>query len=163
MSKVGSFLVWSLAATLTVSVGSCIFRQGEAKNQQETAAKITASNKAAIEAAKSPEQRASEAKAAAMAQEKAATAKNAEEAEFQFGVRATKSVRASLKNPNSFQLVGAGVVPGGALCLTYRATNSFNAVITERVAVTRKFAVGEWNKECAGKRMPDLHIIKHAI
>ncbi len=76
---------------------------------------------------------------------------------------ATKLVRASLKNPASFEFVEAGIVNNGALCLTYRGTNSFNAIITSNIAITRKLTKGNWNKECGGKTMPSFDHIKYAI
>lgn len=90
-------------------------------------------------------------------------ARTKREAEFQFGVTATKLVKSNLKNPASFQFVDAGVVDGGALCLTYRATNSFNAVITEQIAVKRNFQKGDWNKECGGKYPQEMNHIKQAL
>jgi hypothetical protein len=86
-----------------------------------------------------------------------------QEAEFQFGVIATKRVKNSLKNPASFELVNAGVVTGGALCLTYRATNSFNAVITDQVAIKRNLQQGDWNKECGGRQVSEMNHIKQAL
>jgi hypothetical protein len=90
-------------------------------------------------------------------------AKAKREAEFQFGILATKLVKNSLKNPASFQFVDAGVVDGGALCLTYRATNSFNAIITDQIAIKRNLQKGDWNKECGGKSVPDMNHIKRFI
>lgn len=88
---------------------------------------------------------------------------NRKEAEFQFGVIATKLVKNSLKNPASFEFIDAGVVAGGALCLTYRATNSFNAVITDQVAIKRNLQQGDWNKECGGRKVPNMNHIKQAL
>lgn len=158
MTKTGMFMLM-LTGLLAASVGSCIIRTNETNNE-----KLAAEQAAAVkEAAKSPAQKASEAKAKA-AQKAAEEANKARaEAEFQFGVLATKLVKASMKNPASFEFVEAGIVNNGALCLTYRATNSFNAVITEHIAVTRKLAKGSWNKECGGKRMPSFDHIKYAL
>ncbi len=92
-----------------------------------------------------------------------AAAKAQSEADFQFGVLATKAIRANLKNPASFEFVDAGVVQKGALCLSYRATNSFGAMVTEQVAVTRDLKKGSWNKECGGRSVPNFSHIKHAL
>jgi hypothetical protein len=42
-------------------------------------------------------------------------------------------LRQALKNPDSFKLVSAIRTAAGELCVTYRGTNSFNAVITDTV------------------------------
>jgi hypothetical protein len=42
-------------------------------------------------------------------------------------------LRQALKNPDSFKLVQAIRTAAGELCVEYRGTNSFNAVITESV------------------------------
>ena len=159
MKRVGVWFSWFVAAIFCVAVGSCVFDQNKRSRQDQAAAEAAA----AREAAKPPAQKASEAAAAASAKVAADAAKARAEAEFQFGVMATKLVRASMKNPASFEFVRAGIVNKGALCLTYRATNSFNAVITEQIAITRKLAKGDWNKECGRKTMPSFDHIKHAI
>jgi hypothetical protein len=38
-------------------------------------------------------------------------------------------VKSRSKNPDSFKLVGAGVTADETVCITYRGTNSFNAVV----------------------------------
>ena len=104
--------------------------------------------------------------AASQTPEQIATAKaraDAEEKEFQFAVMAAKLVRSSLKNPASFELVAANLVVGGALCIKYRATNGFGAVVTEEAAITRKLSKGEWNKDCAGKSAADMKKIRFAL
>jgi hypothetical protein len=143
-----ALLTWIAGGVVAVMMFSCI----GSMTKSEDARQIAQAKKAEAEAAKSPQQKASE----------AAAAKRSED-EFQFGVMATKLVRASLKNPASFEFVQAGIVDRGALCLTYRATNSFNAIITEQVAITRKLTKGDWNKECGGKSMPSFNYIKQAI
>ena len=144
---------------LCISVGSCIHEMNKRSNEVQAATQANA----AKEAAKTPAQKASEAAAVAAAKIATEAAKERKEAEFQFGVLATKMVRASMKNPASFEFVEAGIVNKGALCLTYRATNSFNAVITDHIAITRKLSKGDWNKECGGKSMPSFDHIKYAI
>lgn len=141
-------LTWVAGGIAAFIVVSCI--NGTQKSDAER--QIAQNKKTAVEAAKSPAQRASE----------AAKAKH-DEREFQFGVMAAKLVKSSLKNPASFEFVSAGVVDNGALCLTYRATNSFNAVITENTAITRKFQKGDWNKDCAGHTTVVMNYIRQAL
>lgn len=53
-------------------------------------------------------------------------------------IAAARSVKASLKNPASFSLVSlTKPLPGkDVVCVGYRGTNSFNATVTEVVAVS---------------------------
>ena len=87
-----------------------------------------------------------------------------EEADFQFAVMGTKLLRASMKNPKSFELVSAGLVENGAVCVTYRGTNSFGATITEQKAINRKFEPANWNRDCVRKGgVQDVSSLRHAI
>ncbi|MGN8004153.1 hypothetical protein ACTJKQ_13275 [Acidovorax sp. 22279] len=85
------------------------------------------------------------------------------EADFQFAVKAAKLVKASAKDPSSFEVVQAGLVSGGPVCIVYRAKNSFNAVTTEMVAVRRNMSRGNWNKECARSGLTDVSHIRKAM
>lgn len=146
--KKTSILTWVATVAASVVVVSCIIGQDSARDRTQA----EKAKKAQIEAAKSPAQKASEAAAAAF-----------QEKEFQFAVVATKLARASMKNPASFEFVDAGLVDKGALCLTYRGTNSFNAVITQQVAITRVLQKGEWNRDCAGRSITPMNYIRQAI
>lgn len=146
--KKTKLLTWITGGAVAVIMASCISEM----NKSDEARQTTNAKKAAVEAAKSPAQKASE----------AAKAKH-DETEFQFGVVATKFVKANLKNPESFEFVSAGVVDNGAMCLTYRAKNSFNAVVTEDAAITRKFSKGVWNRDCAGHTMTVMNHLGHAL
>ena len=88
------------------------------------------------------------------------------EREFQQVVFTAKKLKGAMKNPSAFELVSAQMMQGPALCMTYRSTNSFNAVITERYVVTEKVssASGDtWNKHCAGKTGTDYTHARRAI
>lgn len=141
-------LTWIAGGVVALVMFSCI--NGLEKSKDEL--QVSQAKKAAIEAAKSPAQKASEAAKAVHS-----------EREYRFGVVATKLVKAGLQNPASFEFVNASVVDNGALCLTYRATNGFNAVVTENIAVTRKLSKGVWNKDCAGHDAKDMQHIKRAL
>lgn len=51
----------------------------------------------------------------------------------------------------------------GVLCVEYRATNSFNATITEHKAITKAAAFADWNKACGGKTGKDVSYLRHAL
>lgn len=86
-----------------------------------------------------------------------------QDAEFQFAVLGAKSVKARLKNPASFELVDAGIVDSGVLCVTYRSTNSFNAVVTEQIAVRRDLSISKWDNVCGNHSAVDMSHIRHAM
>jgi uncharacterized OB-fold protein len=74
--------------------------------------------------------------------------------EFQEVVAVLRSLKASMKNPASFELVSAIKMESGALCIQYRGTNSFNAVVTNLLVVTDKTSSSSdeaWNRHCGGK------------
>lgn len=76
------------------------------------------------------------------------------EREFQEVVGVLRALRSSMKNPASFELVSAIKMDSGALCIQYRGTNSFNAVVTNVLVVTDKSSSSSdeaWNKHCGGK------------
>lgn len=85
--------------------------------------------------------------------------------EMQWNLDALKirAVKQSMKNPNSFDLVDVTKMDDGSLCVTYRGTNSFNAITTEHVVILSNAQIGSWSKSCAGKSGSDLTRIKYAI
>jgi len=85
---------------------------------------------------------------------------------FQRVAAALRRLKASMKDPSSFEVVTAEVTPAEVLCVTYRARNSFNA-ITPGVYV---FAPGEvtddvdaFNKHCTGPMGQDFTYARHAL
>lgn len=52
--------------------------------------------------------------------------------QIQAGIAAARAIKAATKNPASFQLESFLIYPGGATCIEYRGTNSFNAVVPGR-------------------------------
>jgi hypothetical protein len=105
-----------------------------------------------VEAAKSPEQKGKE-----------AADKLKREAEFQSVVVRLKSLKASLNDPASFDLVEALLMPDGTLCVTYRGTNAFNAVLTKTSALSTDLKVVDWNRYCAGKTGTDMLYARRAL
>lgn len=89
-----------------------------------------------------------------------------QEAEFQRVVLVAKLVRRSAKDPDSFNLTYAGMTDKGAVCLEYRAKNSFNAVVPGRYVAAGK-ANGDtaelWNRHCANQSIRDYSTAKHAL
>ena len=101
-----------------------------------------------------------------------AEVKAREEAEFQRAVLVAKSVKAAMKNPASFTLESAVLTDARAVCLTYRATNSFNAVVPGYAIGTPddKLRAGSgsdlaaaWNKHCASKPGRDITYVRQAL
>ena len=144
-SRLGLYLKLGLGAVLVFLIVRCIGNQEERKTQAASASQR-------IEAAKTPEQR---------AREVAEKAKN--EAEFQLVVSRLRSLKASTKNPGSFELVEALLMDDGTLCAVYRGTNSFNAVVTENKAISKDPRVVDWNRFCAGKSGKDMKYARQAL
>jgi hypothetical protein len=97
--------------------------------------------------------------------------KQVENARFQSAVWAAITVRESMKNPDSFRLKQTLRKADGSLCFSYRATNSFNAIITgHAVYASGKLAISgnpqfatHWAKYCSGKSGDDLDTIAYSL
>jgi DNA-directed RNA polymerase subunit RPC12/RpoP len=114
---------------------------------------------AAVEAAKTPQQRAAE---------KAARAK--ENAQFTVAANGAAKLKQAMKDPESFSLTSLIVHADGAACYEYRAKNSFGAILPSEAVLspTGKFTskdhdgnafVHAWNTECTkadGQDIADL-------
>lgn len=83
--------------------------------------------------------------------------------EFEKVVSLIQAVRDNTKNPASFELVDATLTKGSNLCLTYRGTNAFNAVMTQSVAFTLTGKKAIWNSVCGGQTGVDYSHAKHAL
>lgn len=84
-------------------------------------------------------------------------------------VAGAKSLMAAMKNPDSFQINDVSYAEGGGICYTYRARNSFNAVIQANAVIDSQAKdpkiltsdrdgnrfVSVWNKKCASKSGKD--------
>lgn len=92
-----------------------------------------------------------------------AAAKAKQEAEFQSVVSKVRALKASSKNPASFEIESVILMDNGTLCVRFRATNSFNALVPDAKAITVKDTFGDWNKECAGKTGTDYKRVRQAI
>lgn len=77
---------------------------------------------------------------------------------FQIAVQGAIALREMMKNPDSFSLERVNRMPDGSLCYTYRATNSFNAIIPGQAVFspTETAISGSanfpmlWSKHCKG-------------
>lgn len=88
------------------------------------------------------------------------------EADFQRVVKGAKLLKANAKNPDSFKLESAILMPDDTICYEYRATNSFNAVVLERMTVTAKGGSREataWNQYCANKTGANMTHARQAL
>lgn len=112
---------------------------------------------AAAEAAMSPAEKAS----AALAR----TAKERKEQAWQESVAlaraAVATVRAGMKDPSSFSLSEAVAVDSGAVCLSYRAKNSFGAIVPGFASAASgakavSTSATDWNRLCGKKSGSDL-------
>jgi hypothetical protein len=137
LPKKTSMLTWIIGGCFAAALGAGIIQS----NQE-------AQHKQAVEAAKSPEQRAAEAQA-----------KATRDAQAKFAVTAIQGVRAAMKDPDSFRLVDAILMDDGTLCMTDRAKNSFNATVTDNIAVLKNFKTGVWNKTCGGKTGKNMNYV----
>jgi hypothetical protein len=144
-SKFNLYLKLALGAILVISIVKCVNDSGNQESER-------IAEKQRIEASKTPEQR---------AQEAADKAKR--EAEFQSTVSRLKMLKSSSKNPKSFELVDAILMDDGTLCVTYRGTNSFNAVVTNSTAISKSMKVVDWNKFCSGKSGRDMKSAQYAL
>jgi hypothetical protein len=114
-----------------------------------------------------PEQKAHNAKV--YAQHKAA--EELAERRFLEAARVARALKASMKNPRSFELVETLRMDSGALCFTYRATNSFNAVVPGHavyhggsiVASGHDGFTARWNRHCGGKTGTAVRGLAYAL
>lgn len=85
---------------------------------------------------------------------------------FRQAVGTLDYVKGAMKNPKSFELVSLVRVDGPAMCVEYRGTNSFNAVVLQRHVISdtvNSSSVQAWNQNCAGKTGEDFSHARHAI
>ncbi len=148
MPKRTKISTWIFGGVFALVVGSCVSGWGDARNASDRAN----AERVAIEAQKTPEQRAAEAKH-----------KAEQERKFQFVVMALKLVKSSTKNPASFEVVSVALLDAGPVCITYRGTNSFNATVTESVAIAPSLARADWNRTCANRSGQDYTYAKRAL
>lgn len=105
-----------------------------------------------LEEQKTPEQKAEDAKRLA----DRAIAEAVDKAMFSRMLNTAYAMRSIAKNPKSFELVSiVHIKKTDTVCLVFRATNSFNAVVTESVAANAAGKAVDWNTNCAGQSGTD--------
>ena len=90
----------------------------------------------------------------------------AAEQRFQEEVGALLYLKRNMKNPASFELVDFIRTPANSLCITYRGTNSFNAITTQRHVIndtTNSNSAQDWANHCAGRSGEDVSKAKYAL
>lgn len=107
---------------------------------------------------------------AAAAKKKAEEAKR--EAEYQMNISAVRQVKAAMKNPDSFKLEEAIRMDDGTLCISYRGTNSFNAIVPGQAVITKTriftsdssdtFSTN-WRRYCQGKSGQNVISIRWSL
>lgn len=156
--KKTSMFTWVVGGFFALVIAMSINASYKADEQR---AADTAQKSAKL-AAMSPQERLDAEKAEAV-RVAAATQK---ERDFQAVVLGAKLVKASTKNPASFELLKAGKTDGGALCYTYRGTNSFNAVVPGTYVIAQNVSSNTaeaWSKHCANKNMTDFSYARQAL
>ncbi|WP_175994386.1 hypothetical protein [Burkholderia vietnamiensis] len=100
-----------------------------------------------------------------LVKEEAPAAASGAQYDLAYAILATKRLRRSMRDPDSFKLESAFAVAGsGDICYQYRARNGFGgmeagaAIVGKRDVVTdnAKSLRTEWGKRCAGKAGEDL-------
>ena len=144
-SKAGNYIKLAVGAVLVIAMVRCINENEDRKTNADA-------ERQRIEATKTPGQKAAE-----------VAAKAKSEADFQSVVARLRSLKASTKNPASFELVEAWLMDDGTACVVYRGTNSFNAVVTESKAISKDMKVVDWNRFCGGKSGTDMKYARQAL
>lgn len=130
-------LQWLFLGVATFGIVAAMLTSQNAREEKSAAV-------AAVEALKTPEQRAAE---------EAQKAKK--EAEFQRAVAGAGALKRGAKNPGSFDLNNAFITQAGAMCFTFSGSNSFNATVpgyaVEVAGKLRSDDPASWNKHCAEK------------
>jgi hypothetical protein len=97
---------------------------------------------------------------------------DAEAKQFARDVLAVRRLQAAMKNPASFRFERASRMEDGTLCVFYRATNSFNAIVPGQAVITsnqivvsddRDRFIPAWNRRCANKPNTNVDEIKHFL
>jgi hypothetical protein len=147
------------AALLLCLIIICLFIVVDTFNKVSNKAEVASKNQAAVKSEPKPKP-------------EPTPEQKAEEARWQRDVLAVRQLRAGMKNPDSFKLEQALRMDDGSLCLSYRATNSFNAIVpgnaviadnTIRTSDNRERFAPVWNKRCAKKSGRDITYIRRAL
>lgn len=89
-----------------------------------------------------------------------------EEQQFKEEVGTLMFLRNNMKNPASFELASFIRTSNDTLCITYRGTNGFGAIVTQRYTVNNAVSSDgptEWETYCAGRSGKDVSKAKYAL
>lgn len=136
---------WFTVAAVVAAVAAC----GDSKQEQQRLNELAIQR---LEEQKTPEQKAADAKRLADRQ----LAEIQDKALYSRMLNTAYAMRMVAKNPKSFELVSIVYIEkSDTACMVYRATNSFNAVVTESVAANGAGKAVDWNANCAGQSGTD--------
>jgi hypothetical protein len=96
----------------------------------------------------------------------ARTATPQEEQQLREEVGALMYVRDRMKNPASFELVSFVRTDSDTFCITYRGTNSFNAITTQRYTLNNSVSSGSdsaWMEHCNGRGGKDVSKARYGL
>jgi hypothetical protein len=72
--------------------------------------------------------------------------------QWEYAVLAVDQLKQSMKNPANFTLDQVLRMNDGTLCIKYRATNSFNAIVPGYAVIRQnRISTEGWDRYCAGK------------
>ena len=134
-------LQWTFLGLVTVVIVSCI-----ASNQTDHEERVA--RVAALEAAKSPQQRADE-----------AAAKQRDDSNLQSALKIARVLKRKVKDPESFKLTSLLLFDSGEACFEYTAKNAFGGTVQAKAVSDGKSKilgsesdgnqfVAAWNKTC---------------
>lgn len=85
------------------------------------------------------------------------------DAKFSRDVGMLKAFKRTLHNPDSFKIESVLRMADDTLCVEYRATNKFNAVILSHLVILKGGNIGVWNTHCADKSGVNITYIRRAL
>jgi len=88
------------------------------------------------------------------------------EADFQTVVKVAAWAKKNAKNPASFELTYAGLTGTRTVCIEFRATNSFNAIVPGRYIMSDTVSgdtAALWNQHCVNQTITDYSYARQAL
>lgn len=74
-----------------------------------------------------------------------------------------RSFKKTLHNPSSLEIESVLRMPDDSLCVEYRATNKFNALILSQLVILKDGNIGKWGAHCAGKSGKNITYIRRML
>jgi len=87
----------------------------------------------------------------------------ASDIKFNRDVGMLRAFKKTLHNPSSFKIESVIRMADDSLCVQYRATNKFNALILSQLVILKSGQIGAWDTHCAGKSGEAITYIKGAL